>query len=283
MAIIKNIGSICPTDGTGTILNDSSLSKVPHCFMQAIEQLKAAYLEHMAETIHSIYIRGSIPRGFGIEGVSDLDSICVINKPYTEVNTAWRQETEEKLVHNNPCITGIEIQFVQVDLLKKQSHFHILPFMIKTHSICVYGDNLIPELPQYECDSPVANFHLMSIGTNIQQAKDDVQGNNDDDDKKECCQWIAKQLVRAGMALTIPIEHAYTRDLFPAYTLFCKLYPDKSEEMMAVLKLAIDPVSDERQLIDLLNSIGNWLIEEAEHWIQLYNPEKMPALPISYP
>ena len=46
-------------------------------------------------------------------------------------------------------------------------------------------------------------------------ACDDLQDNSDREDIKDCCKWIMKIIVRAGLALVITKENTYTRDLYP--------------------------------------------------------------------
>lgn len=87
-----------------------------------------------------------------------------------------------------------------------------------------------------------------------------------------------KILVRAGLALVIVEENLYTRDLYPAYTLFAKYFPEKEHEMRQALQYAIDPTDNPEEIVEFLNKFGSWMIIQAEKWLQTYNPNKVKNL-----
>ena len=146
--------------------------------------------------------------------------------------------------------------------------------MIKTHSICVYGEDLSGHLPNYKADKTLGNEHLMNLKNQIHQAKEDLDDNKDIEDILDCCGWVMKIIVRAGLALVIEEENKYTRDLFPAYKIFSEHYSEKESEMKQALKYAINPVENPNEIIDLLDKMGNWMINESDKWLQVFNPKR---------
>ncbi|OAT81950.1 nucleotidyltransferase [Bacillus sp. MKU004] len=271
MTTIKEMGRFCPTDHNGNIINDASLQNIKPGFVKVIEETVEHYKTHLKEDLHSIYIRGSVPRGLGIEGVSDLDTIALTNKTTHDMDLGWVEKSERFLNSKYKCVDGVEFSFFSIEEVLKTDHFSIIPFMIKTHSVCVYGEDVRGHLPEYKADITLGNEHLMNLKRQIDQAKDDFVGNEDKEDIVDCCRWIMKIIVRAGLALVIEKEAKYTRDLYPAYRLFAKHYPGKEPEMRQALQYAVDPVENPVEILGFLEGMGCWMTGEAEKWLDIHN------------
>jgi hypothetical protein len=281
MTRIKNIGRFCASDKNGYILNDSSLKKVKPEFLMVIEEVVENYQTHLGLDLHSIYIRGSVPRGLGMKGVSDLDTIAITNKKTNNIDLKWVDKAEQELNNKFSAVNGVEFSFYHIEDILGTTTFSIIPFMIKTHSVCVYGEDLTLQIPDFRADKTVGNEHLINLKYQIEQAKNALVDNDDNEDIIDCCVWIMKILVRAGLALVIVEENLYTRDLYPAYKLFAKHFPEKEPEMKQALQYAIEPPKNPEDILVILNKFGNWMIYEAEKWIQTYNPNKVKNLEIS--
>lgn len=278
MTQIKNIGRYCVTDSDGYIVNDTSIKKIQPEYMEVINEVVERYQLHLGDHLHSVYVRGSVSRGLGIAGVSDLDTIGVTTVHPEALDLQWVKAAEQEINRKYSCINGIEFSFHHKQEVLETSDFSIIPFMIKTHSICFYGEDLTPYLPDYKADAALGNEHLVHLKYQIEQAKEDLTDNEDTEDIQDCCSWIMKIIVRAGIALVITKEHLYTRDLYPAYQLFAKHFPEKSFEMREALQFAIAPSENPNDICNILNTFGNWMINESETWLQNHNPDKVIAM-----
>ncbi|KSU82024.1 hypothetical protein GA0061096_3622 [Fictibacillus enclensis] len=275
MTDIKNIGRFCLTNDNGYIINDSNLEKVKPEFYKVIEEVVENYQKHLGSDLHSVYVRGSVPRGLGIYGVSDLDTIAITNREKNDIDLKWVDKAENDLNRKYDCIKGVEFSFYSIEDMIETINFSIIPFMIKTHSVCVYGEDIRGKLPNYKADKTLGNQHLVNLKNQIKQAKEDVAGNDDKEDILDCCAWIMKIIVRAGLALVIEKERKYTRDLYPAYEIFSKYYPEKESEMKQAVKYAINPTENGNAIIVFLDDMGTWMINEADKWLQVHNPQKV--------
>lgn len=272
---MKEIGRFCLSDSNGYLVNDSNLTNIQPEFNKVILAAIEKYQSHLREDLHSIYIRGSIPRGLGINSVSDLDTIAITNKHPNEIDLSWVDEAEQDINNLYSCINGVELSFYFIEDIVQTTHFSIIPFMIKTHSICVYGEDISGHLPMYKPDKTLANEHLMNLKKQIQQAKEDLGDNDDPEDILDCCIWIMKIIVRAGLALVIEEEGKYTRDLYPAYNVFSRHFPEKEPDMKQAVTYAISPVDNPREILEFLDDMGKWMIHQSEKWLQMYNPNKI--------
>jgi uncharacterized protein len=272
---IKNIGRFCPIDDAGYIINEANQTKIASVYNDLIEKVILTYQSQLGSSLHSIYIRGSIPRGLGILGVSDLDTICITKKQMEVTDLAWVRKAEEELNNSFPYVSGIEMSVYSIEDFCDTQSFSIIKFMIKTHSICVIGEDVSSHLPSYKADKTLANHHIVHLEEQIEQAKKEIQDNEDKEDVLDCCSWIMKIIVRAGLAFVLEHEKRYTRDLYPAYEAFAKHYPQYELSMRQALEYAINPVSDWKQLVTFLNVMEEWLVREADNWLLHHNPHRV--------
>lgn len=280
MTEIKEIGSLCSVDDKGYIINQSDPKKINNKFREIIRLINKSCLLFLPKEIHSIYIRGSVPRGLDIDGVSDVDVIIVTYSNPQDIDLNWVEETEQFIDQKFRFINGVELGFSPLSEVEESKYCSMIPFILKTYGICVYGENLISKLPDYKPDSSLANEHLIHLTSLIDKAKHDLRGNEDIEDIKDCCSWIMRIIVRAGLALVIVQEQSYTRDLFPAYKLFSKHYPEKEQEMRTALWYAINPLSNSEEILKFLDHFGSWIKAETENWLKVYNPTREIHLPL---
>src|SRR5699024_3109890 len=98
---IKEMGYLCQIDNNGYITNESDLKKVGTEFRSALQSIQDYLLAFLSKKIHSIYIRGSVPRGLGIEGVSDIDVLVITHCKPENLALDWVEKAEKDLNNEN--------------------------------------------------------------------------------------------------------------------------------------------------------------------------------------
>ncbi|EJS75789.1 nucleotidyltransferase [Bacillus cereus] len=264
MPNIKKIGLFCLTDDEGYIINDAHIDKIQPTFMEVIQKIKNTCGEMLQEDLHSVYIRGSIPRGIGIEGIADIDLIILVRKDPKLIDLSWRKKLEVQSLQQFNCISGVELSFYSESEVINSNRFSFIGFMIQTHGVCILGEDVKLSLPKYKVSQELAYEHLIQLRKQIEQARKELIHNKGVDDIADCCRWIMKIIIRAGLALTIDREGLYSRDLYPAYELFSKHFPKQEKNMRKALQYVIEPINDINELILFLDTFGEWLIERAE-------------------
>lgn len=255
---IKPIGSFLQTDADGFIVNTTSPEKMQSAWLPAVEMVKDVYQKHYGENLHSVYIRGSVAKGEAIDNISDIDSFAVVTVPYDDIDTSWVKDFSKELIKQFQFITGIEIGVIPFEELKDHKATQI---MIKTQSICMYGEDLADTLPPLKPGIDAAQ-HIKDIEREINKTEEWLQENRTDEEIQQRCTWIMKRIIRSGFELVMERSQKYTRDLYPCYEGFSEYYPAKKEEMYEALKLAIEPTSDKKEFISILDNLGNWLVHE---------------------
>ncbi|EJQ12696.1 nucleotidyltransferase [Bacillus cereus] len=264
MPRIKKIGRFCPIDDEGYIINDAHIDKIQPIFMEVIQEIKNTCCEMLQDDLHSIYIRGSIPRGIGIEGIADIDVIILVRKDPNLIDLSWRKKLEVQSLQQFNCISGVELSFHSEKEVVNSKSFSFIGFMIRTHGICLFGEDVKLSLPKYKVSQELAYEHLIQLRKQIGQARKELIHNKGVEDIADCCRWIMKIIIRAGLALTIDREGVYSRDLYPAYVLFSKYFPEQEKNMRKALQYVIEPINDINEILLFLNTFGEWLIERAE-------------------
>ncbi len=78
------------------------------------------------------YIRGSIPKGIGIEGVADLDTIAVTKQNPKKQQVKRIKEVEQALTQNHHCVDGIELSVYGKEDILNTTSFSIISFILQT-------------------------------------------------------------------------------------------------------------------------------------------------------
>lgn len=260
MAIIQPIGSYLELDERGYIINPASLEKIQEKYLPAVKEIKEEYLKHFGENLHSVYLRGSVAKGEAIENISDIDSFAVIALKDSDINTDWAGEFNNSIRTKYPFITGVEIGAIPLDDLDEYPGDKI---MIKTQSVCLYGENLANTLPSLKPGKDITQ-HIKGIQQEIERTKEWLKKEQSEEEITQRCTWIMKRILRSGFELVMEDLHKYTRDLYYCYLGFSEVYPEKKKEMYQVLELAINPTSNSEIILDILESTGEWLIKETD-------------------
>src|SRR5262249_33572501 len=115
-----------------------------------VAAIKAAYLQHLAEKAHSLYLRGSVAKGTAIAEVSDIDTFAVIFGERHEIDWSWIAAFQQRMAIQYPFQTGIEIGFVPYHAVCDAHGARGIRFMIKTQCVCLWGEDLAPFIPRYK-------------------------------------------------------------------------------------------------------------------------------------
>jgi hypothetical protein len=264
---VKPLGSYFDIDKDGYVVNPASFEKIQDKWLKPIEETKDEYIARFGSALHSLYIRGSVPKGKAIDNVSDLDTFAVVNLTEEEIDTSWWKEINEKIKQKYPFVEGIEIVAIPLNEFEKSRGDKI---MVKTQSLCLYGTNLADAIPPYKVGFETTQ-HIQNIATKVEDMLSWFQEDKTDEKVLKKCGWIMKQLLRSASELVMERSGKYTRDLYPCYEIFSQYYPQKKDEMYKVLELAIYPTKDKQVILEVVSGIGKWIANEADEYLKKHN------------
>ena len=257
---IKPLGRFFENDENGFVINPCSLDLIPEKYIPIIEIIKTHYLKNYPDEIHSIYLRGSLPRGLAVDKISDLDSFTLVQK----TNIRWEKATgtEElnvKIKEDFPFVGEIEMMLSSFN----KTLFSVNPrlsMILKTGALCIFGPDVIPSLPKFK---PGRQMML-----NYTWIEDDVnEFLNNKNIQKADCQEIMKILIRTGFELAMESVQKYTPDLYLCYHTFSEFYPFRQKDMKQALHLYLNPSEDVSFLKPFVRNLGLWMTEEVRKQI----------------
>ena len=196
--------------------------------------------------------------------MADIDSFAVLHSEPEDTDVAWIAPLQARMAAEFPFHTGVEVTLVSRRTVCEDPKAKVWPFLIKTQSLCRWGEDLAPSLPGYR-PGPALAAHAHQLGADLQEFRAQCpEGDTAEiaQDIRDWCQWIMKRVVRTGFELTMAREPTYTRDLYPCYAAFVRHYPQQEPQMRQALQWAIGP-TDKKQLIQhFLDEFGVWLVGE---------------------
>jgi len=282
-------GRLWQVDSHGYLINDAHLDHVKPPYSVVIDDVIQAYLDHIGDEVHSIYITGSVPRGLAIEGQSDLDAIALLEY-YTEpelVMQDWVASAEEAIATKHDCISDVQMEIWPHGwVLHDESEFSISAFILQTHAVCVWGADITPDLTRYKFTDrktriAIANDDIVQIEPDIDEALAEIEADDSPDHVRDWCKRICKNMIHSAFGLVMIDEAVHTRDIDLSARYFIKHFPDYEPEIGQAVQWIEFPTGDVQALIDFLDTFGAWLIAECDDWLDQHNPDRYFEYPLA--
>ncbi|MFT5264729.1 MAG: hypothetical protein ACI8YQ_003476 [Polaribacter sp.] len=269
---MKNIipcGAFFPKSASGYLLNPCSHQLVDQRYLPMLKEIIKAYIDQEGAKLHSVYLRGSVPRGMAM-GTCDLDTFALI---FTETDRwrkpEWADGVQEVLKKEYPFVSETELIVASYGpVLRSQSKESDttsantnpnLAMMIKTQSICLYGNDISPKLPMYRPDVSMMLSYLWLAD----DLKDFNENKKDETKQRDVRRVILKTLIRSGFELVMSRIQQYTPDLYLCYRSFADFYPKEGEWMRQILEAYLNVEEVEVKEVDgMVNELGSWMIAE---------------------
>jgi hypothetical protein len=264
MIAIKKTGTLLKTNEKGYLISECGSDKLQEPWQGACKDMVRLYQENVGSALHSVYVRGSLPRGRALERISDVDSFAVVREPLSEGDFRWTEKARSELLKKYPFVADFEFHWVPLQPLLTAPGLYSYRFIIKVLSLCLWGKDLGTEIRPFKPDMRLALAFYGNIREVLGEAMAFLKQNPDPKSTQACCTWTMKRLIRTGFALHIAEEKTFTRDLYPAYEIFAQHHPDQAKNMEQALHWAINPEADPKKVLEFLEGFGTWVVEEAE-------------------
>jgi len=252
------MGRLIPKDDDGFLINECARSCVVQPWLGGVEAATSAYQERFGDAVVSVYVRGSVPRGLAVIGVSDLDTFALISRSITEEDVSWQREREHRLAEAHPDCQEVELWARPLSRVMDPVKGTALRVTIKTQALCWWGRDLAPALPPVR-PGPDTVFASRWLPPSIDKVILQLRGEPDPSERRAWCRWIMKQVVRTGLEMFMEEDGVFTRDLYPSYQVFVRHVPDREAPMRQALTWAIAPTDDVAQIIPFLEDFGRWI------------------------
>ncbi len=279
-------GRIWRTDDDGYLLNDAAPEHIKPPFHSVVRDVVAAYSANIEDDIHSIYITGSVARGLAVPGKSDVNAFAVLESEVDPelVKQDWLEQAENRITNAHSCIsdTGLEL-WPYGYVFRDPDEFAVGAFIIKTHSVCVWGNDLSPQLPDYKISvatAAIANDDIVQIKPDIEDTLEAIKADSSIENVHYMCRYICKAIIHAGFGLVMADVGVHTRDIDLACDYFKQQRPAQAGEMQRSLAFVDSPADDADEVLAYLNGFGAWMIGAADEWLDTHNPKRHLEMPM---
>lgn len=264
------------TDKDGFFINESREEKIPQAFRETIEHVKTQLVELLGDNLHSIYLRGSVPLGTAIPGISDLDLLLFVKERIDDSALPSLYKMRDPQYVDPAIFTRVDFSVFPLSALplstqadsyhpqKVRVENYNLAFTIKTQCLSIYGENLAEKIPPFKpCtelafSTIISAFDVFKYADNHLKTPETAHSAN----LPQHISKIMKSIIRKSFAFVLIKENTFTRDLGLCCELFCKHYPQWEDEMKKVLGWTLEPPDSPHEVLEFLADYKKWFTEE---------------------
>ena len=260
-AVIQPIGRSQPVDSQGFIVNTCSADLIKAPWSRLVSDFLAQCQDELGASLHSLQLRGSVPRGLAVEGLSDIDVFCITHGRLPQPSV-WIDRMAHRLQALHPFCRGLDLRVWPLCDLVGLPPGHPARFLLKTQGLCIWGPDATADWAPVPLEQ--ARIAMRALPVALERMRGAIAQNTPADEALMVarCRWLAKKVVRAGFELVAPLERAYTRDLYPCWQGFARHHRSLTTPMEEVLLLAITPSARRSSLTKVLE-VGELVLLEA--------------------
>lgn len=256
---IRPIGTFFQLDAAGYILNPCQKPPFGTYWDTMLAMICARLQESFPQSLHSIWLRGSVAWGNAVRGQADLDVFALLNEEgYRWVELPDLQPLQKKLSPAKDFLLDCQLESFKGKPTELRSPIAML---IATQSVCIWGEDIQAQLKKYRPGREVM-LEYRWIAADVEDWLTKIRKN----EKLETAAFRAlmKSIIRAGFELVMERDGRYTRDLYPCYQVYSQYYPEKESGMRQALYWYLNPIPDREVLRQYLLDFGRWLVGEVE-------------------
>jgi len=260
----KPSGRFLAVDAEGFLVNEAKLENVLPLWKPAVERVVASYVEELGQNLTAVYLRGSVPRGRSLEGISGIDTFglrrSISGTPIRWQQAAWSRELQTAITAEFPFVASVET------FLSGYRPRHLDPqvaMLIATQSVCVYGEDVAPKIRRYKPGHEMV-LHARHLAAELSRLQIEIQPDDRGPQVAAWCQRMMKLMIRTGFELVMEWEGAYTDDLYLCQKTMCKYYPGKRVQMRHALAWCFAPTQEGGELLSFCDWLGEWLLGKVE-------------------
>lgn len=247
----------------GIVVNKAKKNLIQKKYRSALKDIGDFYLKELHANLLSIYVRGSVSVGKAKPFVSDIDSVAITKGSIDKKELKAVFEFSQKIKKKYPFITLADMTVIPLKELLQSKKFSNLKIYLKTQSVCLYGKDVVKNIPDVKPGKSLALKMYGSLPAQLneltkifskRQFKKTYLGEKRP--VKFWCIWTMRLLLRAGLGLVMVKKTLYSQDLGTCLKVFSKNYPEYAKYMEKALSWALNPTQNKKQVWDYLREFS---------------------------
>ncbi|HHG86557.1 MAG TPA: hypothetical protein ENJ82_17535 [Bacteroidetes bacterium] len=257
---ILPLGDFYPIDRAGYVLNRCAMAHVTGEWKALADAAVKICRKRLGANLLAVYLRGSVPAGTAIAGLSDLDLVALCNtKPKKQFSRwycpEWAAKAALELQANHPVANGIDLMCADHDPEIPGQNPRI-KMMLQTQAICLWGQNLLAKWPRFR-PGPEMALHYRWLKSDIHAFRAAMQTATANTQQLRS---LLKTIIRSGFELIMEKEGKFATDLYPCWQAFGHHFPAHKAQMATALHIFLAPELAKTLLLPLLEELGSWLV-----------------------
>lgn len=263
---IRPSGGYLPMDAEGYVVREASMDHVVPPWTAIVDDIIDAYVTAYGERLVGVYLRGSVPAGHAVPGLSDIDAFGLLqpaagDAPGRWADVPWADAFNARLRARHEVATSADLAIATFhERLGERAPG--VQMVLATQSLCVHGRDVIPALTTRYRPGPAMVLHLPWLAPTLDEfAALSARGTSEDGIRRQC-RALMKVMIRSGFELVMAAEQRYTTSLYWCYRSFARHYPDPAAAMERALFLYLNPSADAGAVLALAlaRELGTWLL-----------------------
>lgn len=261
--MIKKLGRYLEVDMDGFLIPDVSKQHIPENWQRLIDEIITFVENNAVDSLVSLYLRGSVPRGLAVDHISDLDLIF-ITKDFEEESSPEIMAFKNELLVRYPFCIGIEWSMEPLpDLAAKPplSEDRHLANLLKTQSLHLWGQDIAKDFPKVKPGIDMVT-HAFRFEKEWREFPKRITSAPDQEKVTRLCRWMGKRILRTAFELVALDRPVFTRDMYLCYETTAEKYPEIGQGLYAVLALSLrhEPTAD--QVLKTFTPVAEFIIEK---------------------
>ncbi|MGR5503193.1 nucleotidyltransferase domain-containing protein [Vibrio sp. DNB22_10_4] len=231
-------------------------------YVPVIEDLIACLKSGLKESLHSVYVYGSVANGTAIPNVSNLDVVLVTHAPFSASQKALFNSINWRFQKDFPFVKGLAIRTALVSEVASLSALFTWGFLLKQCCTNVYGEDLSECFGDYVPSWEIAKQWNMDIEQSAALLRKEVALAEDAQSQADAQRRLAKKLLRAAYGLVLHRTKRWLDDPLESGRAFLEFYPQREQTVERLGILLGGRVIPKRSVVGLVDDFAPWLVKE---------------------
>lgn len=255
-------------DEDGYIYNPSHKNLIPKAYKNVVDDAINSALKRFPDTIHSMYIYGSVGRGTPTPYLSDLDISVMTLEAVTHALEHEFIDVSRQVCDRHSIITKLDYDVGQLSEVTSPEQRYEWQYWLVCCSANIWSEDITKQLEPHKPTYELAYGINKDIERRIAATKRTLTAEN----AKAKATAISKKIIRTCSSIVCQDDQSWHTDIDNCARSFLKFYPQKKAEMAQSIQYAQEGASAQA-LLAYLNDFGAWVQDEFNRKLQQQAPK----------